>query len=74
MEKYAEYLHQDGLVARLTEYHDTARSERMLIKNYFQHRKDCLWSRVERLRSGQVEEEFRPGRHRALKSESPPST
>ena len=71
-EKSAEYLNQDGLVTSLTVYRDTARTDKVEVRNYFKHRTDCLLSRILECHSFKVRESFAPGRQRSLKGHYPP--
>ncbi len=69
MEVSSEYLNQDGLVTSLTVYGDTARTDKVEVRNYFKHRTDCLLSRVLECHSFKVRESFAPGRQRSLKGQ-----
>ncbi|KAL5464124.1 hypothetical protein EMCRGX_G033091 [Ephydatia muelleri] len=67
LEKFAEYLNQDGLVTKLTIYNDSARTEKVKVNSYFTHRNDRLQTRTETCHNGQIMECFGPGRQWDLK-------
>lgn len=67
LEKFAEYLNQDGMTSRLTIYSDMALSNPLEVRETFSYREDKLTLRVTNSRNGQVHEQFSPGRSNHLK-------
>jgi len=66
-EIFAEYLMQDGMVSRLTEYADSALTQPIKSMEWFKHRVDKLETRETDLVTNKVTETFGAGRQRALR-------
>ena len=66
-EIFAEYLMQDGMVSRLTEYEDNALTQPLRLQEWFKHRQDKLEHRKTDLVTNKVVETFNPGRRQALR-------
>ncbi|KAL2093675.1 hypothetical protein ACEWY4_010987 [Coilia grayii] len=67
LEKFAPYLLRDGLVTRLSTYHDLDCTEVCVVKEWYQHRNDHLEERELRKAGNITLEHFRRGRSFALK-------
>ncbi|KAH9109504.1 hypothetical protein AeMF1_015421 [Aphanomyces euteiches] len=62
MDEFAENTHPQGLVLRVTEYRNAARTLPVVIREVFKNRKDKLQVRVRYPLEGMFEEHFLPGR------------
>lgn len=67
LEKFAPYLLKDGLVTKLTIYKDLDCTQASTIKEWFNHRSDCLDERELHTDSNVTSEHFRPGRSDAVR-------
>ncbi|CAH1791154.1 unnamed protein product [Owenia fusiformis] len=67
LDKYAPYLHRDGLVSRLSVYDDYELNDLLQVKEYYENRIDKLYCRVHNHQNGWVTEQFYEGRQRNLK-------
>ncbi|XP_063052999.1 dynein regulatory complex subunit 7 [Engraulis encrasicolus] len=67
LEKFAPYLLKDGLVTRLTTYHDLDCTEVNIVKEWYQNRNDHLEERELRKAGNVTLEHFRRGRSFSLK-------
>ncbi|XP_011446060.2 dynein regulatory complex subunit 7-like isoform X1 [Crassostrea angulata] len=67
LEKFAHYLMKDGLISRLSVYEDRELTDLMKVHEYYAHRSDKLTQKLTNHRTGQVCENFDPGRPRCLK-------
>jgi len=62
LHKWAPYARADGMVSRLTVYHDNKRTQASEVIETFMQRKDRLHKRATNLQANEVVEEFLPGR------------
>ncbi|CAG5133747.1 unnamed protein product, partial [Candidula unifasciata] len=67
LEKFAHYLLPDGLVLRLSVFDDMELTDLIMGKEFYDHRKDKLHTRVHNHRTGWITEYFHPGRPKHLK-------
>ncbi|XP_071962166.1 dynein regulatory complex subunit 7-like [Antedon mediterranea] len=67
LEKFARYLMDDGLITRLSIYHDREMKELIQVKEWYAHRADKLDMRFHNHRSGQITEYYKEGRQQNLK-------
>ncbi|XP_062403283.1 dynein regulatory complex subunit 7 [Sardina pilchardus] len=68
LEKFAPYLLKDGLVTRLTTYHDLDCTQACIVKEWYQNRSDHLEERELQKAGNLTLEHFTRGRSFALKS------
>jgi len=66
-EIFAEYLMQDGMVAKLTEFSDNALINSIKSREWFKHRVDKLDTREKDLITNKVTEKMLPGRPKSLR-------
>lgn len=70
LEKFAHYLMKDGLVIRLSIYHDKEMKDLVQVKEWYSHRQDKLYLRVHNHRNGLITEYYEQGRTRHLKEQT----
>ncbi|PIK54161.1 putative coiled-coil domain-containing protein [Apostichopus japonicus] len=70
LEKCAHYLNRDGLITKLSIYHDKDLKDLIQVKEWFSNRSDQLDLRVTNHRTGLVTEHYKQGRPRHLKEQT----
>ncbi|KAG8311013.1 hypothetical protein J6590_051543 [Homalodisca vitripennis] len=66
VEKFAPYLHDDGLVCRVTTYEDYECQEPQVEYQMFQNREDCLFRSIRYFQPETIIDEYEKGREDAL--------
>lgn len=70
MEQFAPYLHEDGLVCRVTTYEDYECEVPQVVYEMFQNREDCLTRIIRYISPETIINEYKKGREDALMSKS----
>lgn len=69
VEKFAPYLHEDGLVCRVTTYKDYECEQAEVEYEMYRNREDCLYHSIRYINPERVISEYDKGREDALMSQ-----
>lgn len=69
VEQFAPYLHEDGLVCRVTTYSDYECEEAQVVYEMFENREDCMTRVIRYINPETIISEYKKGREDALMSE-----